>query len=837
MNPQWVVFHGDALDLLRTVPDGSVDSIVTDPPAGISFMGREWDHHKGGRDQWIAWLTEITRECLRVLKPGGHALFWALPKTSHWTATAVEDGGFELRDVITHHFGCLSDDTEILVDGKWRTYAEATQGRSALCYDAERDLFFWGPIQDLFVYQYDDTAYTVRGDRTDQLVTREHRCTVERGSTVVFETAENLARQREARIPVLEDVQSLLGCLPRPDEGASCQEPALRTRVPRQEHPTTTNGAVLQTSFGLSSLWQAVQTSKQSASESKVLQHSVRGSESCRGPLFQKTPEGDRWSRSISLDRRQYDELPEKDDGTRESGVERRGHVQETARQLRGCEAREVPGRVSGDEGEQRVRPGTPSCCSQDLGSVFDATGSCAPHRLRPEKQPPLEPHAVCLPARSQAVRASRFTSSDLVRFEPVHYRGIVWCVRVATGAFVARRNGHVFVTGNSGMPKSADASKMIDKKLGTTSQRQVFATYTAGGNAGTSTKDKGGTYGVGVANSAPVELTRTLGGSPEARAWDGWGTGLKPSSEHWILARKPLAGTLADNLLRHGAGAINVDGCRVGTDWNEPDRPASWASSGHSAKPEAEKIAAPPGVGMVLHPGGRWPTNAVFTHSASCRLVGSRDVLANGSIGAHTPAAKKKKTVTAFGDFDARGAWQAHGNGDGTETVAVYDCADDCPVRVLERQSGNLSPGNHPKIRAGIGYGSTSVGGEYAGRQTEGGTAARFFPRFEWSGEHDDPFLYSGKASTKEREAGCEDVPSAESGRHNDHTTVKSVALMRWLVRLVTPPGGVCLDVFCGSGTTGVACVLEGFHFMGFEAEARFVDISRARIGYWAGR
>lgn len=459
MTPQWAVFLGDALELLRTLPSESIDSIVTDPPAGISFMGREWDHHKGGRDQWVAWLTEITRECLRVLKPGGHALFWALPKTSHWTATAVEDGGFELRDVITHHFG--------------------------------------------------------------------------------------------------------------------------------------------------------------------------------------------------------------------------------------------------------------------------------------------------------------------------------------------------------SGMPKSHDASKAIDKKLGTTSQRQVFATYTAGGNAGTSTKDKGGTYGVGVANSEPVELSRTHGGSPEARAWDGWGTGLKPSSEHWVLARKPLAGTLADNLLRHGAGAINVDGCRVGTDWNEPDRPASWAQSGHSAKPEAEKIAAPPGVGMVLHPGGRWPPNAVFTHSAGCQRIGGGDI----------PV-----------------------------------CAEDCPVRVLEQQSGVLTSGkgnfkgassdgyqpsvystdNRPEGSQQVAYGDT-------------GTAARFFPRFEWSGEHDDPFLYSGKASTKEREAGCEGVPPAENGRHNDHNTVKPVAFMRWAVRLVTPPGGVCLDIFCGSGTTGVACVLEGFHFMGFEGGSemspRFVEISRARIAYWAGR
>lgn len=394
-----------------------------------------------------------------------------------------------------------------------------------------------------------------------------------------------------------------------------------------------------------------------------------------------------------------------------------------------------------------------------------------------------------------------------------------------------------------SGMPKSHCASKAVDKKLGTTSQRQVFATYTAGGNAGTSTKDKGGTYGVGVANSEPVELSRTTGGSPEARAWDGFGTGLKPSSEHWILARKPLAGTLADNLLRHGAGAINVDGCRVGTDWNEPDRPASWAQSGHSAKPEAEKIAAPPGVGMVLHPGGRWPTNAVFSHSASCRLVGSREVRTGI---AHEPETKQMER-SVYSGTNTLGRTVGYGNGDGTETVPVYDCAPDCPVRVLEQQSGvtETHAGKITPQMSAMGFG----GGNGSSRPVvaDRGTAARFFPVFttaargfqycdEWSGEH-DPFFYTAKASTKEREAGCEGVPPAENGRHNDHTTVKAVALMRWLVRLVTPPGGVCLDIFCGSGTTGVACVLEGFHFMGFDAELRFVDISRARIAYWAGR
>lgn len=90
---------------LQFLADASVDSIVTDPPAGIGFMGKEWDGDKGGRDKWVAWLRGVMAECHRVLKPGGHALVWALPRTSHWTATAIEDAGFEIRDVVMHLFG------------------------------------------------------------------------------------------------------------------------------------------------------------------------------------------------------------------------------------------------------------------------------------------------------------------------------------------------------------------------------------------------------------------------------------------------------------------------------------------------------------------------------------------------------------------------------------------------------------------------------------------------------------------------------------------------------------------------------------------------------------
>lgn len=99
------IHHGKCEDILPTLPDASVDAIVTDPPSGIGFMGIEWDKHKGGRDKWIAWLCGIMTDCRRILKPGGYGWVWALPRTSHWTATACEDAGFEIRDIVTHVFG------------------------------------------------------------------------------------------------------------------------------------------------------------------------------------------------------------------------------------------------------------------------------------------------------------------------------------------------------------------------------------------------------------------------------------------------------------------------------------------------------------------------------------------------------------------------------------------------------------------------------------------------------------------------------------------------------------------------------------------------------------
>jgi len=138
------VINGDCLEVLRTLEDDSIDAIVTDPPAGISFMGAKWDGDKGGRDQWVAWMSERMKECLRVLKPGGHILVWALPRTSHWTAWSIENAGFEVRDRVSHFFGTgfpKNHDVSKAVDAHVRT--GKSDSRQTGTASRDRDGLHW----------------------------------------------------------------------------------------------------------------------------------------------------------------------------------------------------------------------------------------------------------------------------------------------------------------------------------------------------------------------------------------------------------------------------------------------------------------------------------------------------------------------------------------------------------------------------------------------------------------------------------------------------------------------------------------------------------------------
>lgn len=307
------------------------------------------------------------------------------------------------------------------------------------------------------------------------------------------------------------------------------------------------------------------------------------------------------------------------------------------------------------------------------------------------------------------------------------------------------------------------------------------------------------------------------------------------------MVARKPLAGTVAANVLEWGTGALNIDGTRVG---GEPWKPVAPNAGGRSGGVMGKATEHP---GGEPHTAGRWPANTVLTHAAGCQQVGT------GTVQAGDPDRFAKTDGGAFAAFSQSAPVVRTGNLDGTETVPVFVCAPGCPAADLNQQSGTTKGSGKRVEKArprnnGIGLGDTTVRTGKANSPDnfgDGGGASRFFTAANWDPEWDSPIRYVAKPSRRERNAGLDGTvaQSADPGalrdgartntqpRANTHPTVKPVALIRWLVRLGTPPGGVVLDPFLGSGTTAVAAILEGHPWLGCEMTDEYVPIITGRV------
>jgi len=340
-----------------------------------------------------------------------------------------------------------------------------------------------------------------------------------------------------------------------------------------------------------------------------------------------------------------------------------------------------------------------------------------------------------------------------------------------------------------SGFPKSLDVSKAIDKAAG--AEREVVGKSQWHGRNPNGRKALGDQRNYGVDTRTDEECNIITAPATEAaRQWQGWGTALKPALEPITVARKPLGEkTVAANVLEHGTGAINVDGCRVGTETITQRLATVVGGKSIGAKAVGVPQKA---TGETTQTIGRWPANLI--HDGSEEVVGLFPVTTSGGGDKH---GRKKSTFCASTDWEA--------------------------------------------------FKGTSSGGD-------SGSAARFF--------------YCAKASKKDRDEGCEHLPEHQEGlqlprgkcpdcgtwknageeqckcggkwemtsnpppkAHNNHPTVKPTALMRYLCRLVTPPEGIVLDPFMGSGSTGKAAVLEGFRFIGIEREAEYLEIATSRI------
>lgn len=289
------------------------------------------------------------------------------------------------------------------------------------------------------------------------------------------------------------------------------------------------------------------------------------------------------------------------------------------------------------------------------------------------------------------------------------------------------------------------------------------------------------------IGGSGMAEYPLTAPATDAARAWEGWGTALKPAFEPIVVGRKPLIGTVAKNVLEHGTGALNIDATRTAA---EPGDIASVTGTKRSGgiMGESEPRESP----SEPHSAGRWPTNVLLDQSQAAELDRqsgtSRDGVAVNRNRAET------RTVNVGG----------------------------APSRVLPEDQGYGGSGGASRFFPTFRDGEASADKRYT---DAGATNFAATPGARREATHESgmfpTFHYEAKAPGSER-------PEVDGVLH---PTVKPLDLMRWLVRLVTPPDGTILEPFAGSGTTLEAALLEGFNVIGIEREADYLPLIEARI------
>ena len=325
-----------------------------------------------------------------------------------------------------------------------------------------------------------------------------------------------------------------------------------------------------------------------------------------------------------------------------------------------------------------------------------------------------------------------------------------------------------------SGFPKSHDVGKAIDKLAG--AEREVIGERKKLQSYG---QGANAVYGGGPDKGGVQQVTAPA--TPEAAQWDGWGTALKPAFEPIVLARKPLAEkAVARNVLAYGTGAINVDACRIGTEDNLN------GGSGHG----------------MLRLGG------CHTLDELKALAAAGEKTPNGET-ATLVLARAETVKERVGEYvQPSGRWPANVLLDQHAAAWVDEQSGISKDGVAVRRNGGGR-----RIGSGLIYSNYTDGKSapdlgYGG----GGGASRFF--------------YTAKAPKSER-------PNVGGVQH---PTVKPLAIMRWLIRLVTPPGGTVLDPFAGSGTTIEAALIEGFNPVGIEMETDYLPLIQHRIDRQAG-
>lgn len=315
-----------------------------------------------------------------------------------------------------------------------------------------------------------------------------------------------------------------------------------------------------------------------------------------------------------------------------------------------------------------------------------------------------------------------------------------------------------------SGFPKSMDVSKAIDKAAGV--EREVVGTKIATPK-GISSAETRSDIAAGAFGGKIKEIDITVPATAEAQQWHGWGTALKPAFEPVVVARKPLIGTVAANVLEYGTGALNIDGSRIGTESvtiNTFDNGAKpFGGAAGEAYTGRESV-------------GRWPANIILDEHTAQLLDEQSGTSRDGVAVKHNSAGNNIFSNTL------KPTASDHGYG-GTGGASRFFYVAKASKRDRNEGLNELEPQRHSDRQL-----TDGVGGNNPRNRTN-------------------------------------------EAKQNFHPTVKPTTLMQYLITLVTPPGGTILDPFTGSGSTGKAAILSGFNFIGIELTDEYLPIIQGRL------
>lgn len=911
------VLHGDALEVLRKMPDNSVDSIVTDPPAGIAFMGKEWDNpdyfplrdrgerltgsgnptasrgfannvhidnSKRARDAFIHFLTSVMTEALRVLKPGGHALVWALPRTSHWTATALEDAGYEIREKLYHCFGSGFP--------KSLDVAKAAQKGGLAC-----------ACQKSVIYSHHEDMYDMR-------------------------------QGMDAAQPIPSKAQF-----------------DLQQGMQRQAYQHDKEGQAVEAStlHDMPALQQGISTNQQ-PQNSQVLQLRMRGATSNTATSIHGTSQDD----SAKYEGQNKTAAI----WSEQSSVEGWSNVETSEGQLQGRSLREMSSGISNNGSQGWLYNGASVSDGSTSRAHSQQNGSSTSHRPQSEQQSYQQPPTI--PQQRSAQTCGRCG-------KPIIQEGLGTATKPAVEEWILVRKplsehsiaAQVLATGTGGL--NIDACRVGWESGGMDGQERTSPRISPNpmdwGKGEVIPRDyKPNTQGrfpshLLMSHSifcVPLGTKRVRGNAPQGKP--SLGKDIPRTSVNAYTPQKFIEGCYAD---QDGYEQVEAYDCHESCPIAELDRQSGVRKSG----------------GRTTHKGDVWPvwqTNTskrgkdshrdpdtgtasrYFTnfppsdfvpfvstglYSVPCCLLcnAKNDIMdktksKESTISCNTivPTAANNSSQNGATLNTAQGSVQeklqpenegknqshstpanhAESNGWNTQAITANSAQlsawglDSVQLAQLVKDAVNLCDScataiAQSLVRAKPKTDHLSLHGLEFITETNASILRQNLVAYVDHLESTDttptianltklfgfvqhaikqntirarsdisdgldqlvPYKYVAKASRRERNAGCDGLPEHNTIQFNErmegqirsdgtvikepikqsnhHPTVKPLSLMRWLIRLITPPDGIVLDMFGGSGSTGVAAIQEGKHFILIEQDESYVNIAQARIAH----